>query len=392
MDGQYCHELIDFDRREFWKGLFMSLDHGLLRTIEALNAAPLQKEGWTLALEQIADVMDAGHAILLTQPDEPVKSPFCAAARLDEHDLARSAFAAQHCDAGALESDVLPTGSVVWRTAVINDSDYERDTHYNEVVRPLNGFYGLFVQQRVADTRFFVNVCRPRQAADFESVQMSLLEQLLPHLRTSIALAQRIGEADAKAGGLGQAFGRSRDAVILLDGKGRCCFANARASSIAGENDGLVLDEAGVAAAVWSETLRLRGAIAAAAADATAEIVNLLLTRPSQRPPLIASVMPVRRFDVAITGASAPHVAVFIREMDAPPQVDLRLLADIFRLTRRESEIAAQLAAGRNLDDIAAALQLGGGTVRYHIKNVFEKTGMRNQAALVALIRGMADL
>jgi DNA-binding CsgD family transcriptional regulator len=72
--------------------------------------------------------------------------------------------------------------------------------------------------------------------------------------------------------------------------------------------------------------------------------------------------------------------------------VDLRLLADIFRLTRRESEIAAQLAAGRNLDDIAAALQLGGGTVRYHIKNVFEKTGMRNQAALVALIRGMADL
>jgi DNA-binding CsgD family transcriptional regulator len=30
--------------------------------------------------------------------------------------------------------------------------------------------------------------------------------------------------------------------------------------------------------------------------------------------------------------------------------------------------------------------------VRYHVKNVFEKTGVRSQAALVALLRGFIDL
>jgi hypothetical protein len=72
--------------------------------------------------------------------------------------------------------------------------------------------------------------------------------------------------------------------VILLDGKGRCCFANARASSIAGDNDGLVLDETGVAAAVWSETLRLRRAIAAAAADANGRDLKFAAAPPVTAP------------------------------------------------------------------------------------------------------------
>ena len=36
-------------------------------------------------------------------------------------------------------------------------------------------------------------------------------------------------------------------------------------------------------------------------------------------------------------------------------------------------------------------LGIGLSTVRYHLKRAFEKTGMRSQAALAALIRGFAD-
>jgi DNA-binding CsgD family transcriptional regulator len=57
-------------------------------------------------------------------------------------------------------------------------------------------------------------------------------------------------------------------------------------------------------------------------------------------------------------------------------------------LTRRESEIAVLLAEGLDLKTIALRLGAGRGTVREHLKHVFEKTGARSQVALVALLRG----
>jgi DNA-binding CsgD family transcriptional regulator len=46
------------------------------------------------------------------------------------------------------------------------------------------------------------------------------------------------------------------------------------------------------------------------------------------------------------------------------------------------------LGDGFDLQAIALQLGLGIGTVRHHLKHVFEKTGARSQAALVALLRG----
>ena len=63
-------------------------------------------------------------------------------------------------------------------------------------------------------------------------------------------------------------------------------------------------------------------------------------------------------------------------------------LADSYRLTPREAEIATLLAGGANIETIAVRLSLAVGTVRFNLKRVFEKTGARSQAAVVALARG----
>lgn len=370
----------------------MGLERQLLSVVEKLYAAPLSNDAWEPALEEIAEVLGAGHAILMAQPAEPEKMPFMTCARVDERDLARSFAAAQYCDPGALSADVIPAGSVVSRSALVRDSDYERTAHYNEVIRPMNGFFGLFVHQRVANTQFMVSICRSLQNADFAASDAAVIERLMPHFKSSIALSQRISDVELQLGGLAQALSRSRDGVLLLDGRGRCCFANPLAMRIAAENDGFVMDESGVSAGDRSASLRLRSAIAAAVADGAIGAASVLLPRPSQRLPLVASIMPVGRFDLSIAGTGAPRVALFLRETDAPPRIDLQLLADLFHLTPRESQIASMLATGRNLEAIAAALHMGCGTVRYHLKNVFHKTGTHHQGALVALIRGLADL
>jgi DNA-binding CsgD family transcriptional regulator len=199
-------------------------------------------------------------------------------------------------------------------------------------------------------------------------------------------LQARLAASDQRAAAQAFALDRLATAVILTDPAARPFSLNTRAERIVTEADGLALDPGGLAAATPAATHALRMAIAEVAHAAVGER-RLRLLRPSRRLPLILTLMPMSR--LGLPGAAS--VAVFISEPDAPVALDHAALADTFRLTRRESEIAAELARGRDLGTIAARLGLGLGTVRNHLKRMFDKTGTRSQPALVALLRGFAD-
>ena len=139
-------------------------------------------------------------------------------------------------------------------------------------------------------------------------------------------------------------------------------------------------------------TQQLRDAIGAVAADGASGGRRLRLERPSQRPPLVLTLLPIWRLGAIVPGGGpAARVAIFIKDLGAPLAVDRLAVAEAFRLTPRECEVAVLLADGHDLPRIAAMLGVGLSTVRYHLKRAFEKTGMRSQAALAALIRGFAD-
>jgi DNA-binding NarL/FixJ family response regulator len=66
-------------------------------------------------------------------------------------------------------------------------------------------------------------------------------------------------------------------------------------------------------------------------------------------------------------------------------------LAEPDALTDRETEILKLMSSGISNREIAQALQLGDGTVRNHISNIFSKLGVndRTKAVLYALQRGL---
>jgi DNA-binding NarL/FixJ family response regulator len=61
-----------------------------------------------------------------------------------------------------------------------------------------------------------------------------------------------------------------------------------------------------------------------------------------------------------------------------------RRLSPAERLTPREKEIVAAVAAGESNRDMAKRLSLAEGTVKHHISNVFDKLGVSNRAELAA--------
>ena len=56
-------------------------------------------------------------------------------------------------------------------------------------------------------------------------------------------------------------------------------------------------------------------------------------------------------------------------------------------LTSREQEIASLASTGLSNKGIARRLELSEGTVKVHLHNIFQKTGVSNRTALVALMQ-----
>ncbi len=59
-------------------------------------------------------------------------------------------------------------------------------------------------------------------------------------------------------------------------------------------------------------------------------------------------------------------------------------LADSKEFTEREFEIIRELTLGKQYGEIAEDLDISLNTVKYHIKNIMQKTGYQNSVALVA--------
>jgi len=364
----------------------VDLARKMLHVTERLYAAVTEPEQWTPALEAISDLLGGAHAIVdIRNPQSG--DAFVARARLDERDLMR-VFTPDTMQLAQQLVGRVPVGISV-RGDIISDADFARTVLYNEVLRPLDGFHSIHLRSNGSES--LLTVCRPESAESFNGADVTVLRSLAPHMATAIALQRRLRTAEAGYASLANVLDRMDSGIILTDGAGRPILLNARAARLVQEADGLIVDDTGIVAATSAATRQLGDAITMVSRGAVVEGQRVRVERPSHRPPLLLTVLPIWRLDMIVPSAGTARAAIFITVPDRPPQIDRLALAELFHLTRRESEIAALLADGADLRAIAAKLRLSVGTVRDHLKNVFEKSGVHSQSALVALLRGLVD-
>lgn len=84
--------------------------------------------------------------------------------------------------------------------------------------------------------------------------------------------------------------------------------------------------------------------------------------------------------------AASLGAALFIAPAGKPSELSPAPLEAMFGFTPTESLIAAGLAKGEKPAEIAASLNIAQTTVAFHIRNIFQKTGVSRQASLVALL------
>jgi DNA-binding CsgD family transcriptional regulator/PAS domain-containing protein len=216
------------------------------------------------------------------------------------------------------------------------------------------------------------------------------MKKLTAQLRAAGEVALRLGIDSTRR--LADAFGAAGHAVALIGRDGRVVHANTRFTRCAG--DGINIE----AGRLGSWKVEVDRALAAAIEralrhDGTVRhpLAPVVLPRRSGRRPLIAHITPL----AGRAPEALRHVVaiVTLTDLEAAGGVPSEaMLQQAFNLTPAEARLAAQIAAGRSLPEIARADGTSHETLRSQLKAVFAKTGTARQAELAVLLAKFARL
>ena len=231
-----------------------------------------------------------------------------------------------------------------------------------------------------------LGIHRPREAGAYTDRERRHAAIVLPHLQRSLQIGQRLTVLKQKHSSALQALDRLDTGVLIVDRHCLIIQSSARAEVMLRECPELVVDRGRLSLHLPSLRDKLFVLVSAALETAqgrAGEAGAALLVPRAQRAPLVLNVAPLRP-NAGLQDREQPAALIFIRDAEAP--VDVARLRQLFGLTRMEATVAAALALGRSLEEIATDLSVSIGTVRTHLKRSLAKTGTNRQAQLVALV------
>jgi DNA-binding CsgD family transcriptional regulator len=268
---------------------------------------------------------------------------------------------------------------------------------YNEWLRPIGLLNTLLaVVERQNSEVMFLILARREGKPDFEDDIMGEIRTLVPVLERALQAGRGVRHLRALECAALRAVDVMPIGVMMLDQNGAVIEANRSARAVLEAGEGLIVANGGLAVDVGGQQLKLRElitrtekqAMAFAAGDPTLLPVR---RQPGQRP-LIFLLMPLEQ-TIDPDVKQPPVALLFISDPERSVSFDQTRIARLYGLSRAESRVAALLASGYRLDQVAESLDITYETARKHVKQIFGKTGTYRQAELVRmLVTGPAGL
>ena len=289
----------------------------------------------------------------------------------------------------------LPDSHLVHVKDLYTAEELKTSPTYNEILLRSQYQNGLNVRLDGPDTSHISwGLGDPVASDGWGSSEIATIKRLLPHIRQFIRVRQALVRAEAHETTVTALLDNPRIGVLHLDRRGQIIEVNDRARSILRHGDGLsARDGVLLGARKAADRLHLEGLVASAlpVGGAIAVSGSMLLGRSSGLPPFVVHVKPVA---VPQPDYGARHAAalVLIVEPGSQHRIDPGLVARTLGLTPMESRVAAGLAEGRSVDEMAGAMGHTKHAVYWHLQRIYRKLSISRQTELVRLVLPLADL
>ena len=369
----------------------MNPDDAFERCLELLYEAALDDARWPAASTLVEEAVGFdGNALIVGEGfDDDARLNFARSLRRGDScdDLVREYFEVYYPhDEKVPRIRRLPHGQLVHAADLYTEDERKTSPTYNENLPRSGGENGLFTRFDGSDgQRIIWNLGNPVGGDGWRSAGLRLLERLLPHVHRIVLIRQALAAADALGAGLAGLLENDRIGVVQLDRGGRVLAANGPALEILRRGDGLLDRDGTLDARLPADRTRLRRLLGRALPDLFGEAPSggsMTVQRPSGRSRLGLHVMPVgdRAADFGGRGVAALALVV---DPARRPRIDAQRVAVTLGLTPSEGRMAALMAEGLKVSEIAAAQGWSENYVRWLVQQTYRKLDVSGQVALV---------
>lgn len=211
------------------------------------------------------------------------------------------------------------------------------------------------------------------------------VEKIVPHLRQALELYQKLESSRSEKAVMLDATEQFAVGTILLDADFNVLKLNEVAASILAEDDGLSMTGGRITLAHVAQDKEFRVLLEDVRAGQNPPRRLFTIERMSDRPELTAVVqlVPVHSF---MQSASNPVVAIFLTDPARSRVIEGAVVSKLFSLTPTEGNIAAGLANGLSVSELAQRMGISENTGRAHLRSIFPKIGIKRQTQLVNII------
>jgi DNA-binding CsgD family transcriptional regulator/PAS domain-containing protein len=225
-----------------------------------------------------------------------------------------------------------------------------------------------------------------QSAGLFSDHDIDIMRLLIPHVRRAVTISNVLDVQAIEKARLAETLDSFRVGVVLANQDSHILHANRAAEEML--RDGKVLrDRGGVLRAEGgAASVEIRSAIKQAASNESGIGKTGLAVRltDEDETPVVAHVLPLAGGEVRSRLEPAAVAAVFVN-----PKVDdaatARAVAGVYGLTAAETRVLTRMLTGSTVAEAATDMGVAVTTARFHLDNIFAKTGVSRQSELIRL-------
>ena len=244
---------------------------------------------------------------------------------------------------------------------------------------------GCFVSKQ--DSHATLMGVRWRDESMSNEQSLAFLRNFVPQLQRAFTLHKQFTQLRVQHHAASDVLDWLPFGVLFVGVHGQVLTKNRRASEIAEDRDGLIIERSILSATSARETTQLRELILQAAASTKQEVLSNAMTvaRPSMRRPLTVMVNSLTTPDKAFVGA-APAAVVFVSDPEESYNIAEETVLHFFNLTPAEARLLVALTNGSSLDEVAERYDVTINTLKTQLIHIFRKTGTNRQSDLIKLV------
>lgn len=377
---------------ESWRGEFhVSAENSFERTLAALHGAALDDARWLSAAALVNEACRVrGHALLFVegssvQDGRAFLMRFCyGRERREDWERTYLRDYLEH-DPRVRRVAEIPDGGSMHTGALFTEGEKRTSALYNELLREMQAQDGLNVHLLApAGSHIGWIFADSTERGGWSSDQIRVVERLQPHIRQFTLVRHALLDAGALGASLYGLLDNTGICVMQLDRRGKIIEANDRARDMLQRREALFAPGGFLRAVRTEENVDLHRLLAASMPDFAAQGVggSMTIGGSLRARTWIVHVHPV---GAELTDSHTRRVAALVLAVSpaSPIWIDSDLVALALGLTDTESRLAAMLAAGHSVDDMALATGRKKPTIRWHLSQIFRKHNIARQAELV---------